>query len=125
MGTKGDRDNDMKEKNQNGDSLKLEAGFHELENEDDWSTLRTSNESLIILYSAGWCKPCRKLKPLLHDYISKKLVILEVDIDRFDELAMEEEVFALPTLQFYKNGKKVDQITGYHPEETKTYLDIL
>ena len=53
--------------------------------------------------------------------------IIEIDVDEAQELAMEYDIEAVPTMIIFKNGTAIDRLGGYYPkeeleEELKRYL---
>lgn len=66
----------------------------------------------LVDFSATWCGPCRMLEPNLEE-VSKEYNVLQVDIDKFMELAEAYSIFSVPTLMVFKDGKLVEQAVGY------------
>jgi len=85
-----------------------------LKSVSEWDTLSNGKDSLIIDFSATWCGPCREMHRLLAQIEKEfpKLKIVEVDVDRFGEIASEMRIQAVPTLFFFKNGKKIGKTVG-------------
>merc|ERR1712083_481297 len=64
-----------------------------------------------------WCKPCKRIAPLLHSLAEKqsvqgKVQFYKVDVDQSRELASKYGVQKMPTILFYENGKQVHSIVG-------------
>ena len=66
----------------------------------------------LVDFSATWCGPCRMLEPNLEE-LSKEYNVLQVDIDKFMDLADNYEILSVPTLMLFKNGELVKQSSGY------------
>ena len=66
----------------------------------------------LVDFSATWCGPCRMLEPNLEE-LSKEYNVLQVDIDKFMDLADNYEILSVPTLLLFKNGELVKQSSGY------------
>lgn len=89
-----------------------------ISNEHDWNEfMSNASDALIVLcISAKWCKPCARMKPLLHEFIENnknpKLKICHVDLDEAEqelwELGMADTV---PTFRFVRNGVVIDEYT--------------
>ena len=70
---------------------------------------KLENKVLIIKFSADWCKPCQKIKPLVNEHISKlpeNVLIADIDIDETMDLYMafrnKKMLSGIPTiLAFY------------------------
>ncbi len=79
------------------------------------------NDGLVIVDCwAPWCGPCRMLGPIMEgaakDYAGK-LVIGKLNVDHNGQTAQKFGIMSIPTILFFKDGEKVDQITGAIPRE--------
>ena len=66
----------------------------------------------LVDFSATWCGPCRMLEPNLEE-IAKDNNVLQVDVDKFMDLSEKFGIFSVPTLIVFKDGKLVNQSSGY------------
>ena len=88
------------------------------------------NEKMVVVdFFATWCGPCQMLMPVLEEIASQtdKFEIVEIDVDKAQQLAMQYAIEAVPTMIIFKNGMEIDRIGGYYPkeeleEELKKYL---
>ena len=70
----------------------------------------------LVDFYAEWCGPCKMLMPVLES-ISDKIDIIKVDIDKFENLALEYRIMSVPTLMFFKDGKKGKELVGFRDED--------
>ena len=71
----------------------------------------------MLQFTAAWCGPCRAIAPLLdqmaaaHD--SKSVAFFKVDVDNLAVLksCSDENVSAVPTFKFVKDGHVVEEAT--------------
>lgn len=70
----------------------------------------------VVDFSATWCGPCRMLEPNLVE-LSKEYNVLQVDVDKFPDLATQYGILAVPSLFVFKDGKISKQSTGYKSVE--------
>ena len=70
----------------------------------------------LVDFYAQWCGPCKMLGPVLEN-ISDKINIIKVDIDKFENLAVEKGIMSVPTLIFYDDGEEVNKVIGFRTEE--------
>jgi thioredoxin 1 len=64
---------------------------------------------VIIDYNATWCGPCKKLSPILKEWVKAqngKVELIEIDVDENQELAKAKNIESIPYLETYKNGVK-------------------
>lgn len=81
----------------------------------------SQNQKFIVDFYADWCKGCKKIKPILEaeSEISKDIRFVYINIDEFDKEVLKKEfgVIAIPNVQFWYNGKKLDFTVGSVAEE--------
>lgn len=88
-----------------------------LANKNDFYRIlkETQNRLLLIEFFANWCGPCQtlagKLEQLAEVYRGKILVV-KVDVDEFEDLALEYDVSAMPTFMLMRNQQKLEQFTS-------------
>ncbi|KAH8390667.1 hypothetical protein KR215_009572, partial [Drosophila sulfurigaster] len=88
-----------------------------IEDANDFKTqLANAGEKLVVIdFFATWCSPCKKIEPKLKELAQQyadKLIILKVDVNKCEDIAMENNVSTIPTFLFLKNSEKVDQFSG-------------
>ena len=89
-----------------------------LEKQDEFDKLIKENLVLVDYY-ADWCGPCQMLTPILEE-LSKKyetLKIVKINVDEFQQLAVQNKVLSIPAIKIYKDGKLVNQTVGYQELE--------
>jgi thioredoxin 1 len=67
-------------------------------------------------FYADWCGPCKMLSPLLHEMSAENkdthVKFVKINVDQEQELAGQFGVMSIPTVIFFKDGKKVMQRVG-------------
>jgi thioredoxin 1 len=78
----------------------------------------------IFYFTADWCHPCKKTKPIVEELnrelADTKFQIIDVDLE--GELARKFEVKSIPTFIVVKDGKEIHRTTG---AKTREQLEIL
>ena len=82
-----------------------------LSNSDDFKNI-IKEGTWLVDFSATWCGPCRMLEPNLEEFAHNNNV-LQVDIDKFQELTESFNIMSVPTLLVFNNGELVKQTVGY------------
>ncbi|KAK3546054.1 hypothetical protein QTP70_019976 [Hemibagrus guttatus] len=67
-----------------------------IESKDEFeAALKNAGNKLVVVdFTATWCGPCQMIGPF------------------FKEVASACEIKCMPTFQFYKHGKKVEEFSG-------------
>lgn len=76
---------------------------------NEFEEVLNSNSLLLCYYSFEDCSVCKVLKPKVLDVISDeypKTNFLYVDIKKHPELAAQNQVFTVPTILFYVDGRE-------------------
>jgi thioredoxin 1 len=72
---------------------------------------------VLVDFFATWCGPCRMMEPILEEIVEElDIKVLQVDIDKFQNIAMNYQVMSIPNLILFKDGKPVKQNVGYMPK---------
>ena len=71
---------------------------------------------LLFYFTAKWCGPCQRIKPLLKKISdgadASKLKVYMIDIDENDEIAKEFQIRSVPTFYLYKKKELIGQTGG-------------
>ena len=68
----------------------------------------------VFYFTADWCSPCKKVKPIVEELNREQteanFQIIDVDIEM--ELAKSFQVKSVPTFILMKDGIEINRITG-------------
>lgn len=83
---------------------------------------------VVVDFGATWCGPCQALAPHFEKMAGEfagKAKLYKVDVDDEGDLAAQFGVMSVPTILFFKNGKKVDSVTGNNPDAIRKKIAAL
>lgn len=97
--------------------------------EDAISMSENDNKPVLVIFSAEWCKPCRKLKQDINiGKYNKELdnkIICFVDIENRPDLKKEYKVDSLPDSRVLVKMIEKNRIQGYNPSVYKEWLKTI
>ncbi len=93
-----------------------------------WDKEILESDGLIMVdFWAVWCGPCRIIAPTVEELAKEyagKLKVAKLNTDENPEVASKYKIMGIPTIIFFKNGEKVDQVVGAVPKsQLKSMID--
>ena len=82
-----------------------------------------SNKTVLVDFWATWCGPCRALAPTITELAAEysgKVLIGKLDVDANPETAEKFQVFSIPTMILFKDGKEAERLVGLCPKSRIT-----
>jgi thioredoxin 1 len=84
---------------------------------------------IMIDFWAVWCGPCRIIAPTVEELAkeySGKVKVMKLNTDENPDVASRYKIMGIPTLMFFKDGQKIDQVVGAVPKpQLKAKIDSL
>lgn len=79
--------------------------------QDNLQEIVSSNDIVVVQYSASWCGNCRIMKPKFKKLAqaNENVPFVIVDAEKFPESRKLAKVDNLPTFATFKNGELVNQ----------------
>ena len=68
----------------------------------------------LLHFTADWCNPCKKLKPIIEEYVldNPDMKYTQVDVDKEIQLTKDYGILSVPTLISMIDGKIVSRHSG-------------
>lgn len=85
----------------------------------DFDELVKGQPLMLVDFWAEWCGPCRMIAPALEelaDEYGDRLAVGKVNVDENRKTAARFGIRSIPTLLFFRDGARVDQVIGAHPK---------
>jgi len=86
-----------------------------------------SDKPVFVDFWAEWCGPCKIVSPTIEELSKEyegKVDFVKVNVDQNNELASKYNVFSIPTLAIFSNGKVIAQSAGAaSKEKIRSYID--
>jgi thioredoxin 1 len=93
--------------------------MEQIHTREDWmSVIEYVDGVSVVMFTASWCGPCKKVKPYITglannpDIAQHKFKFVEIDIDELPELADTLKVENIPTIIFLFRGQIIDRMAG-------------
>lgn len=79
----------------------------------------TDNYTCVIDFWAPWCGPCRMIAPVVEELAKehKDIMFLKVNTDANQDIAIEEGIRSIPTINYVFNSKVVNKQVGASKKE--------
>ncbi len=74
-----------------------------------------SNIPVLVDFFADWCGPCIMMAPIVADLAKAYDGVVKVgklDVDKYQELALQYRILNIPTFLLFKDGEVVETIVG-------------
>jgi len=91
----------------------------QLQNENEFNQIIAKGDVLVD-FSATWCGPCKMMEPNFEKLSDNypNLIILQIDVDSFSNIAAKFNITSIPSLFLLKNGQVIKSSVGYIPYQS-------
>ncbi|KAK2963171.1 putative Thioredoxin [Blattamonas nauphoetae] len=83
------------------------------------------DDLVVVDFSATWCGPCQKIKPVFENLPGKypNVTFIHCDVDELRDLDEVDSIQGVPTFRFWKKGKKVAEFSGANESNLLSTID--
>jgi thioredoxin 1 len=80
--------------------------------------------NMILYFTADWCNPCKKTKPIVEELNREQIMakFFIVDVDSEIEMTKDFEIRSVPTFVVMKDNTEIYRVTG---AQTRQQLEEL
>lgn len=93
------------------------------------SEVLSSDQPVVVDFTATWCAPCKQLSPIIDDLAQEyegRIKFGKLDIDQGQSTAARYGITSVPTVIIFNGGEQVDSIVGLNGKSHyKKRLDAL
>ncbi|KAL3270880.1 hypothetical protein HHI36_021395 [Cryptolaemus montrouzieri] len=89
------------------------------------SKLADAGDLLVVIdFFATWCGPCRMISPKLEELVTEfaNVLILKVDVDECEDIAMEYNISSMPTFIFIKRKEVITTFSGANYDKLRALI---
>ncbi len=82
---------------------------------DEFNNILKEEGLVVADFSSPYCSPCKKIPPVFEEVeqsFDSKAKFIEINVAEENELALEHDVFSVPTIIIFKNGEEKERHTG-------------
>ncbi len=79
-----------------------------------------SDKPVLVDFWAPWCNPCRMLSPIVEKVagqLGDRVSFVKLNTDENPQISADYQISGIPCLILFKDGKAVDRIVGFVPEQ--------
>lgn len=68
----------------------------------------------LIYFSADWCAPCKRMKPILEEFEQENpdILVIKIDVDEDAESAIAYKIVSVPTIVIIKDDQEFARKNG-------------
>ena len=97
--------------------------------DNDLSVCDSEECYLLFYFTAKWCGPCQRIKPLLQKISdgakASKLKVYMIDIDENDEIVKQFQIRSVPTFYLYKMKEIIGKTGGGDIKKVQELLKLI
>jgi thioredoxin 1 len=74
----------------------------------------------ILYFTADWCQPCKKVKPIVEDLNREHFpgIFQIIDVDIENEMAKTFKISSVTTFILFEDGKEINKIVGSQTKQS-------
>ncbi len=83
-----------------------------------------SDKRVLLDFWATWCGPCQMFSPIVEEFAKEheEYVVGKVNTDEEKDLALQFEIYSIPTVVVLDKGTEVNRLSGVLPMDILTSL---
>lgn len=94
---------------------------------DEFETISKEDRIFVLCFTASWCRPCHKMKPVILDIqkaYADTVRFFYVDVDESKDFTTSENISTLPTYVLFRGSKKIVVFSGADKDKLSAAVHI-
>lgn len=90
----------------------------------EWDEV-VGGKTVILRFTAEWCKPCKAIDPLFQQLCADhhtSATFYNVDVDSFEEIAAQNGALSIPLFVAYRAGKRLGSLQSKEDEKVTAFV---
>lgn len=90
-----------------------------LTNETFANEVLNASGTVLVDFYADWCGPCKMLSPVMDEIAKERtdVSVCKVNVDEASAIAGQYNVFSIPTLIVFQDGKELSRRVGLQSKD--------
>lgn len=102
----------------------MSSPIHIKEDCDLLKLLKNNEGVSVVMFTADWCNPCRRIKAEINSTFYKEAQFYYVDIDYCEKLSKKYKIEGVPNFKFFVSGEK-DLMNGFSGADSSKLNDTI
>jgi thioredoxin 1 len=92
-----------------------------------YNNIIAKNEKVIVVFSAGFCKPCKEIYPYIEELAQENtdIVFVKVDIEEGSDISELNNIQSIPHFKFFKNTRELISFSGANKQSLQDSIKKL
>lgn len=86
----------------------------------------SEGKTLLLMFTASWCGPCKRIKPVIENSLSVKYIrqftVVFIDVDEAEELTESYAINSMPSFVFVRGANRIKRLEGANVEELESLM---
>jgi thioredoxin 1 len=93
----------------------------------NYNNIITTTEKVIVVFSAGFCKPCKDIYPYIQELAEQNtdIVFVKVDIEEGSDISEQNNIQSIPHFKFFKNARELISFSGANKQSLQDSIKKL
>jgi thioredoxin-like negative regulator of GroEL len=93
----------------------------------NYNNIISNNEKVIVVFSAGFCKPCKEIYPYIEELAEQNtdIIFIKVDIEDGCDISEQSNIQSIPHFKFFKSSKELISFSGANKQSLQDSIKKL